>query len=334
MAGPLSVLLVAVPETAGSALYGMIDVLGAAGTLWPQLVELEEGEQAFSIRLISSRRASFRCANDIPVRPHVDVKQDPRADIVIIPELWLGPDEAIGERYPDILAWLRRSHERGSCIYAACSGSILLAETGLLDGKPATSHWAFERQFRSRFPTVDFRRESTLQFADGAGRIVTAGGTTSWHDLALHIISRHCSPGEALRIAKVYLLKSHPEGQLPYAALVRQAPHADAVVRRCEIVLKRDFLDDRPVKAAVAESGIAERTLKRRFKVATGMSLMEYVQNLRIERAKQLLESSELAVDEIAASVGYDNPSFFRRLFKRQCGLAPAEYRRLFAVAA
>ena len=127
-------------------------------------------------------------------------------------------------RYPELLEWIRRRHRAGSTIYSACSGAVLLAATGLLDGREATSHWGYQDLFRTRFPDVQFRPEPNLVFADRTGRIVTAGGTTSWHDLAIHIISRHCSPGEALRIAKVYLLKWHGEGQLPYASLVRRRP--------------------------------------------------------------------------------------------------------------
>ena len=130
-------------------------------------------------------------------------------------------------RYPALLEWICRRHRTGSTIYSACSGAVLLAATGLLDGREATSHWGYQDLFRTRFPDVRFRPEPNLVFADRTGRIVTAGGTTSWHDLAIHIIARHCSPGEALRIAKVYLLKWHGEGQLPYASLVRRQPHAD-----------------------------------------------------------------------------------------------------------
>jgi transcriptional regulator GlxA family with amidase domain len=120
---------------------------------------------------------------------------------------------------------------------------------------------------------------------------VTAGGTTSWHDLAIHIISRHCSPGEALRIAKVYLLKWHGEGQLPYASLVRRQPHADSVVRLCEDWLAQHFRDADAIAGVVAASGRPERSVKRRFKVATGSTLIGYVQNLRIEDAKRTLET-------------------------------------------
>jgi transcriptional regulator GlxA family with amidase domain len=129
------------------------------------------------------------------------------------------------------MTWIRRKYQEVSSIYSACSGAVMLAESGLLDGYPAASHWGYKDLFEKQYPRVKFLPEPNLVFADPAGRIVTAGGTTSWHDLAIHIISRHGSPGEALRIAKVYLLKWHGEGQLPYASLLRNNPHADAIVR-------------------------------------------------------------------------------------------------------
>jgi transcriptional regulator GlxA family with amidase domain len=159
---------------------------------------------------------------------------------------------------------------------------------------------------------------------------VTAGGTTSWHDLAIHIISRHCSPGEALRIAKVYLLKWHGEGQLPYASLVRRQPHADSVVRLCEDWLAQHFRDADAIAGVVAASGRPERSVKRRFKVATGSTLIGHVQNLRIEEAKRMLESEGSSFEEISAEVGYENQAFFRSLFKRSTGLTPRQYRRMF----
>jgi transcriptional regulator GlxA family with amidase domain len=228
------------------------------------------------------------------------------------------------------MAWIRRSYKQGSTLYSACSGAIMLAATGLLDGCEATSHWAYQDLFRTHYPKVRFRPEPNLVFADAAGRIVTAGGTTSWHDLALHIISRHCSPGEALRIAKVYLLKWHGEGQLPYTTLVRRSPHADSVVHTCEQWLTGHYLEPDAIKQVVELAGIPERTLKRRFKAATGSTLIECLQNLRIEEAKRLLETGHLPVDEISVAVSYEDPSFFRRLFKRCTGLTPSQYRRMF----
>lgn len=327
---PLEVLIVAVPETAGSALYGMMDVLLAAGNLWQTLVRTGCEQTPFRVRIVAPAKKLFTCGNGIPVSPDCSIADDPGADILILPELWLGPDEDIRGRYVALMEWIRRKYAEGTTVYSACSGTVMLAETGLLDGCEATSHWGYQDLFREHYPQVHFRPEPNLIFADPQGRIVTAGGTTSWHDLAIHIISRHCSPGEALRIAKVYLLKWHDEGQLPYATLVRRLPHADSVVRSCEEWLSAHYQESAAIKRVVEKTNIPERTLKRRFKMATGVTLIDYLQNLRIEEAKHLLESGHMPVEEISVTVSYEDASFFRRLFKRRTGLTPSEYRRMF----
>ena len=327
---PVDVLIIAVPETAGSALYGMLDVLMAAGNIWQTLVRSESEQHLFNVRIVSTHKRAFTCGNNIPVNPDCSIKDNPKASIVILPELWLGPDEDIKGRYPALMEWIRQQYKAGTTMYSACSGAIMLAESGLLDGCPATSHWGYQDLFRKQYPRVDFQPEPNLVFADTAGRIVTAGGTTSWHDLAIHIISRHASSGEALRIAKVYLLKWHGEGQLPYASLVRSAPHADSVVRKCEEWLKQHYKQANALQQLVEQAGIPERTLKRRFKAATGTTLIEYTQNLRIEEAKRLLEAGQMPIDDISIESGYEDASFFRRLFKRLTGLTPGQYRKLF----
>jgi transcriptional regulator GlxA family with amidase domain len=290
---PVEVLIVAVPETAGSALYGMVDVLLAAGNIWQTLVRSDTRHSLFNVRIVSPDRQAFTCGNRIPVNPDCSIADDIVADIVILPELWLGPDEDLKGRYSALMEWIRHMYKQGATLYSACSGSVMLAESGLLDGCQATSHWGYKDLFRKHYPKVHFCPEPNLVFADTAGRIVTAGGTTSWHDLAIHIISRHGSSGEALRIAKVYLLKWHGEGQLPYASLVRSAPHADSVVRSCEQWLKENYKQTNAVAQVVEQAG-------------------------------------QMPVDDISVAVSYEDASFFRRLFKRLTGLTPSQYRRMF----
>lgn len=326
----LEALILALPETAGSALYGMVDVLSSTGQLWQELVGEEGGRALIRPRIVSLTREPFHCGNAIPVSPDLAIDEISETDILILPELWLAPDDDMKGRYPELKEWICERYRAGSSIYSACSGAVLLAATGLLKGREATSHWGYADLFRESYPDVQFRPEPNLVFADQTGRIVTAGGTTSWHDLAIHIISRHCSPGEAMRIAKVYLLKWHSEGQLPYASLVRRQPHADSAVRHAEDWLSKHFRDAQAVAAVVAQSGVPERSLKRRFKTATGSTLINYVQNLRVEEAKRLLESDDSSSEDIAPAVGYENPAFFRRLFKRSTGLTPGQYRRMF----
>jgi len=206
----------------------------------------------------------------------------------------------------------------------------VLAETGLLDERNATSHWAYWDMFRKQYPRVKFRPEPSLVFGDPAGQIVTAGGATSWHDLALHIISRHAGAAEALRIAKAYLLKLHDEGQLAFANLVRNEPHGDAVVQECQEWLRRRFKQSDAIAQVIAHARIPERTLKRRFKLATGLTLIEHLQNIRVEHAKRFLEESDLPIDKVTTEAGYEDASFFRRIFRRSTGLSPAQYRRVF----
>jgi transcriptional regulator GlxA family with amidase domain len=327
---PTEVLMVATPETAGSALYGLLDVLSASGNIWGTLSRLPDNQKFFRVRIISTSSELFQCGNGIPIKPDFSVADQPSAAIVILSELWLEPDEDLHGRHPELIEWIARQYHNGATLYSACSGSVMLAETGLLDGKRATSHWGYEDLFRQSYPKVNFDPAPNMVYADAAGRIVTAGGTTSWHDLALHIIARHASPGEALRIAKVYLLKWHTEGELPYANLVRPLPHGDSIVRRCEDWMQENFRDPGAIPKVTTLAGIAQRTLKRRFKAATGCSLIEYLQNLRVEEAKTLLETSDLPVDEISYQAGYSDASFFRRLFKRLTGLTPSHYRKMF----
>jgi transcriptional regulator GlxA family with amidase domain len=128
---PVDALIVAVPETAGSALYGMVDVLAATGSLWQQLVGIEPMGNPVRPRIVAPSRSPFRCGNGIPINPDLGVDEDPAADIVILPELWLAPDDDMKGRYPELLDWICRRYRAGSVVYSACSGSVMLAATGL-----------------------------------------------------------------------------------------------------------------------------------------------------------------------------------------------------------
>jgi transcriptional regulator GlxA family with amidase domain len=129
---PIDALIVALPETAGSALYGMIDVLAATGTLWQELVGDPPGHRLIRPRIVSPERTPFRCGNAIPVEPELCTDDDPHGEVVILPELWLAPDDDLADRHETLKDWIRRRHRAGSTIYTACSWSVLLAATGLL----------------------------------------------------------------------------------------------------------------------------------------------------------------------------------------------------------
>jgi transcriptional regulator GlxA family with amidase domain len=251
---------------------------------------------------------------------------------VCVPNLDLPTHEPLDRYFPrDVLDWLRARYASGAIVASACSGSMLLAEAGLLDGAEATTHCYYAPLFRQRYPRVTLKTDKILVTSGPDRRIITGGGASTFNDLALYLIARFCGGEVAVQIAKLFLLNWHPEGQRPYAtSMLTQLQHSDAAVRRAQEWLTRNYSCPNPVGNVVAQTGLPERTFKRRFKSATGFAPLEYVQSLRLEAASELLEGSDEAVEEIAYQVGYEDITFFRRLFRRYKGVTPAAYRRQF----
>jgi len=213
---------------------------------------------------------------------------------------------------------------------ASCSGAMLLAEAGLLDGWEATTHWAWCEVLGERFPMVTVRPQRALVVSGEGQRLIMAGGGTSWMDLVLYIIARTIGVEQAIRVARVNLIDWHNVGQQPFARLARTRQVEDAEIARCQSWLAQHYDRRNPVGALVEYSGLAERSFKRRFQQATGMPPLEYVHSLRLEEAKHLLESADVSVEAVASEVGYEDPAFFGRLFRRTVNLTPAQYRRRF----
>jgi transcriptional regulator GlxA family with amidase domain len=206
----------------------------------------------------------------------------------------------------------------------------LLAETGLLDGREATIHWAFAPTFRRNFPRVRLRTEEVLITAGERRELVMTGGVMSWHDLALHLIARHVGPTAAQAMARLLMLEWHADGQAPYIELTPRLDHGDAPIASVQRWLAEHYMIADPVDEMVARTGLARRTLERRFRKATGHSPIRYVQNLRVAVARRRLERTDAPVEEIGFQVGYENTAFFRRVFKRTTRLTPGAYRRKF----
>ena len=183
-----------------------------------------------------------------------------------------------------------------------------------------------------RYPTLALPTGELFYLANDAGqRYLLAGGGTSWLDLTVYVIARLAGTEQAMRVARMYLIDWHALGQQPYAALARKGQVDDALVARAQVRIAQSYAVDAPVQAMAAEVGLAERSFKRRFARATGMSPLEYVHTMRLEEAKQLLETTAMPIEAIAAEVGYQDASFFGRLFRRRVELTPARYRKRFA---
>ncbi|MBI4292965.1 MAG: helix-turn-helix domain-containing protein [Betaproteobacteria bacterium] len=327
---PVSVAILSFPETTASVIYGMYDLFMSAGRDWGLIVDGRPGPALVRPCVVSVLSQSFMAANDVRIAPQATIEERADADIVCIPELAVAPGEPLTGRFSDEIAWLKRCYARGATLATACSGAVLLAEAGLLDGQDATTHWAYCDILRSRYPAVKVHKERALVVSGEGQRLVMAGGGTSWQDLALYLIARFVGVDAAMNVARINLIDWHAIGQQPFARLARSTQVEDAVIARCQTWIAEHYHERSPVAAMVRLSGLAERSFKRRFQLATGMSPLEYVHTLRLEEAKQMLEAGDQPIEAIANEVGYEDAGFFSRLFRRQVNLTPAQYRKRF----
>ena len=326
----LSVALLAVPESTASTLYGMYDVLQSAGRDWSTLIEHRAADPAIHTLIVSASGKPFRAPNGLCVTPSGKLDDCPRPDVIAIPDLMVLPEEDLTGRYETEIAWIRDAYDAGTILATACTGALILAESGILDGHDVTTHWAYSEAMRRRYPRLRVHPNRALIVAGDEHRLVLAGGGTSWHDLALFLIARFVDTEEAIRVARLHLLSWHDVGQLPYATLTQSRQSEDALIAKSQEWAATNYDRDAPVATMASISGLPERSFKRRFARATGMSPLEYVQSLRLEESKQMLETTDLPVEGVAVQVGYEDASFFGRLFKRKVGLTPAQYRKRF----
>ncbi|MCB9768185.1 MAG: helix-turn-helix domain-containing protein [Candidatus Omnitrophica bacterium] len=327
----IHVSLLTLPDSMASPVSGLFDVFQSVG-LKDLLGEDAPSDPPFEIEIVAQNRSVVGTASGLPITPHRAIEEVDRTDIVIVPAMMVSDMEWVTGRYPEAVEWLLSMHKKGATLCSACSGVLLLAETGLLDGRDATIHWAFAPTFQRNFSRIRLRLEEVLIVAGKREEFVMAGAGASWHDLALYLVARHAGSATAQAVARFLLLQWHKDGQAPYVPFSPPIDHGDAVVGDLQEWLKAHYMVASPVEEMVHRSGLPERSFKRRFTKATGFSPIAYVQHTRIEVAKRRLERTDDSVDEIGWSVGYEDASYFRRLFKKFTHLKPSEYRKKFRV--
>ena len=330
----IHVSIIATPEVDGSALAGIHGVLTSFTEFVPNSVR-------FTVEVIlpDSQRDKILSGSHIinnvlgiPIPIHRLTSEVEHTNIVIIPSLYLQQEPWPQNPYPDLTHWLMAMYQNGAQLCSACTGAMLLAETGLLDGYRATQHWAFEQLFRARFPKVELCIDKVLLATGLHERILMTGASAAWHDLVVYLITRYASAEAAQVMAKFFLLNLHHEGQTPYIIFHDPVQHGDAKIAIAQARMRQSFREPNTIDQAMRESGLPPRTFNRRFRKAIGHTPIAHVQHLRIEQAKQDLATSNVPVDEISWRVGYEDPTFFRRLFKRLTGMTARDYRRKFKI--
>jgi len=326
----LRVAVLALPQTTASTVFGMRDIFCSVGRDWDLLLEGTPGESPLECFIAARSARGFRVANESWIRPDRALEDTGKCDLVCVPELAVPPGTSVRDAAADEIAWLADQYRRGATLAAACSGALLLGDAGLLDGADATTHWAYCDALSRAHPTARVHPSRVVVSSGDEGRIITAGGGFSWLDLVVYLVARFFGEEEAMRQARIHLIDWHGKVQQAFAVLSRTRQVEDAVIAEHQGWLAEHYREPSPVAALTAWSALSERTLKRRFNEATGMTPIEYVQTLRLEDAKHRLETTDEPVESIALDVGYEDASFFRRLFRRRVGLSPHEYRKRF----
>lgn len=327
----LHVSLVAIPEAVVSTLVGIFDVLGAFGMM--QAMDMSpRSASPFRVEIVGQKPGPLPLASGMPVTVQRSVRDVTATDIVIVPSVLLRPEGWVKGRYPDLVAWVAAMHRQGALLCSACSGIFLLAETGLFKGMESTVHFHYRRRFAEAYPDVPIHPERVLVVSGKREELISSGASMTWHDLVLYLIGRHAGATAAQAVARFFALQWHQEGLAPYIVFEGRNDHGDHAIQAAQDWVATHFSVANPLEEMIRRAGMTERTFKRRFTAATGLSPITYVQRLRIEDAKRRLERTEVSIDEVSWQVGYEEPAFFRRLFKRVTDLTPGAYRKRFRI--
>jgi transcriptional regulator GlxA family with amidase domain len=295
MGQPLAIAILAYPGSLKSAVYGLQDVLGHAA-------HISEAEMSLDV-----------------LENFSDVVK--RYDAVILPP---SAGRVRLEDVPALPGFLQHLHGNGSVVCSACTGLTFVAAAGLGAGRQVTTHWGLEQRLSTAYPDLRLDTDRLLiEYSD----LITAGGLMAWVDLALALIERFLGYPVAVATARHFIVDFRRRDQRRFRRFLPDLRHGDASILKVQHFLEIRSGEDVSVADMARESGLPGRTFQRRFKAATGLAPKQYLQELRIERARDLLIETDRPVSDICFAVGYNDPPSFVRLFSRLSGLTPGAFR-------
>lgn len=319
---PAEIAILIYPGAQQAAIHGLTDLFGEASRIAGEAA----GDRAPRLRvthwLPDTTATSVACVFD-----SLPGSANRPAVVIVPPSLGELPDPAVIRR---LAAWLTQRHDDGGILASVCAGAFLLAETGLLDGRPATTHWGLAEELGARFPAIRIEADK-LVVEDGD--IITAAGVMAWTDLGLKLVERLISPSVMMATARFLLVDPPGREQRYYSNFSPRLGHGDAAILKVQHWLQTQGAQGMDLAQMATQAGLEERTFLRRFHRATGLKPTEYCQHLRVAKARELLELTTRPIDQIAFAVGYEDSGAFRKVFHKLVGLSPGDYRRRFGGA-
>lgn len=315
------IAVLAYPGAQLGAIHGLTDLFSVANLMASRRL----GDGAPRIRVSHWRETGDGGVARV-FDSHPEAPGEP--DFIIMPPAVIAPITA--EEAAPLAVWLLERHRRGTTLASVCAGAFLLGETGLLDGRAATTHWFYADDFAERFPSA---RMDIDRLVIDDGDLITAGGLMAWTDLGLKLVDRLLGPTAMLETARFLLVDPPGREQRHYSLFSPKLRHGDEAVLKVQHWLQATGARDASLTAMADRAGLEQRTFLRRFHKATGLKPTEYCQHLRVGKAREMLETSTATVERIAWDVGYEDPGAFRKVFLKIIGLGPREYRQRFGLA-
>lgn len=321
------IAILATNSSISSDVFGLLDFFEYCNVLW----RYQHGEQVASLfhcYLVSpdGMPLTLKQGITLAVQPH----NWQQADAVILPAGYAysrAQLSTLAQQSAGYFSGLAQALAKGSIIAAHCTGTFILAGSGLLEHKKATSSWFFKDVFQSLYPNVHLQLNKLLV---QDGNLLTAGATTAFMNLCLALTERLVGEEFARQIGKIMLTDPNRSSQIPYMDLSVGQPHKDLLIAQVQKHLLKSLAQPFALEELAAQFHLTKRTLLRRFKAALNDTPLNYLQRLRVEHAKRLLETTNMPVEQIVLQVGYEDMSSFRKLFLNYTELSPSQYRQKF----
>lgn len=255
------------------------------------------------------------------------LKDVTKTDLLIIPPTFGDMSKGI-KANAEAIPYFKKLHDQGASLASLCIGAFLLAETGLLNGKKCSTHWAYINEFKERYPNVGIEDGAIITEHDN---IYSSGGASSLWNLILYLVEKFADREVAVMVSKYFALDMGRDSQSQFAIFKGQRNHGDEDIQKVQDYIEKNYSDKISTETLAKLINSGRRTFERRFKEATNNTPLEYIQRVRIEAAKTFFEASRKNVTEIMFDVGYTDTKSFRDIFKKLTGLTPIEYRNKFA---
>jgi len=308
-----------------SPVIGPYEVFSSAGVLWNAL-QGERTTAPFEVTTASEDGEPVEFDGGFAIHPTTSVSRVRRTNLIFVPSIGLDL-QRVFDKNPRMLKLLEREAAKGTLIAGVCTGVAMLAEAGLLNGRPATTHWALADEYKIRYPEVDWKTEL---FITESGNLFCGGGVYASLDLCLFLVERFAGYEVAKQCGRALLIDSPRTWQASFSAPLIKQRHHDEKIQQVQDYMQEYFSGSFTVDDLARRSGMSTRNFTRRFKQATGEAPLNYLHRLRVNCAKTLLETDFKSVQQVCFEVGYEDVPFFRRIFKRYTGMTPSDYRQRF----